>query len=129
MSPVGLTVQPRRSPGPTADRTQPVNLSVSEIRETLATTKVTPSQAGTLYTTGVHRVPSTEEECLPVSGFHCVTPTLSISHLFLSLLESYVTRSKLYNIFARSCTLLCEESHSRLISFVCCASQQTYLTT
>ena len=83
MSPVGLTVQPRRSPGPTADRTQPVNLSVSEIKETLATTKVTPSQAGTLYTAGVHRVPSTEEECLPVSGFHCVIPTISLSPLSL----------------------------------------------
>ncbi|XP_061196324.1 uncharacterized protein LOC133204586 [Saccostrea echinata] len=62
ISPV-LSSGQQRSPGPSADRTtQPVNLSVSEIRDTLATARVTKSQAGTLYPGPVHRVTSSEEE-------------------------------------------------------------------
>lgn len=67
VSPGPPPAQQRRSPGPPSDRTQPVNLSVSEIKETLATVRVTQSQAGTLYTGAVHRAPSTDDECLPVS--------------------------------------------------------------
>lgn len=65
VSPGPPPAQQRRSPGPPTDRTQPVNLSVSEINETLATARVTQSQAGTLYTGAVHRAPSTDDECLP----------------------------------------------------------------
>lgn len=63
------SAQQRKSPGPSAERPQPVNLSVAEIKETLATAKVTQTQTRALYTGAGHRIPSADDENISVSLF------------------------------------------------------------